>query len=267
MDALRSCGGSNPAGNCCMLAACTSFGGKVGVRQLLRGDSFRGTIWGPGAFGACARWGNSLFRRALPFSSRLGIPSTSGGYGTAGALLLRGPHRYGLVRTAQFCPRKTEAARLDATRREEEYHTVADYTHDWEYWIGPDGKFRYVSRSCHRISGYAAEEFLADPGLLERIAHPDDKDALIDHVRGELRPEEPLSLEFRIITRDGATRWIEHVCQPIHDARGQFVGRRASNRDATERKQSEETFLNWPRSWRAAATSSVSFRSIIGSST
>jgi light-regulated signal transduction histidine kinase (bacteriophytochrome) len=56
-----------------------------------------------------------------------------------------------------------------------------------------------------------------------------------DHATGE-----PCSLEFRIIHRDGTTRWIGHLCQPVFDARGCFLGRRGSNRDITGRKQAEQ---------------------------
>ena len=47
-------------------------------------------------------------------------------------------------------------------------------------------------------------------------------------------------MEFRIIHRDGTTRWIGHLCQPVFDAQGWFLGRRGSNRDITDRKQAEK---------------------------
>lgn len=59
-------------------------------------------------------------------------------------------------------------------RNEERFRTIAEYTFDWEYWRGPDGRFRYVSPFCQHITGYSAEEFMADPALLEKIVHPDD---------------------------------------------------------------------------------------------
>jgi len=39
---------------------------------------------------------------------------------------------------------------------------------------------------------------------------------------------------------DGSLRWIEHVCTPVFDGEGRYLGRRGSNRDATERKLAEE---------------------------
>ena len=54
------------------------------------------------------------------------------------------------------------------------------------------------------------------------------------------RPEE---LEFRIQTRTGETRWIGHVCQPVVGEDGTYLGRRASNRDVTARRQAAEERL------------------------
>ena len=50
-------------------------------------------------------------------------------------------------------------------------------------------------------------------------------------------------VQFRINTRDGQIRWIEHACQPVKDEQGNFIGFRASNRDITERKMAEEALI------------------------
>ncbi|GAI26662.1 unnamed protein product, partial [marine sediment metagenome] len=83
----------------------------------------------------------------------------------------------------------TEQRRMeDALRESEErYRTVADFTYDWEYWIGPDGDFRYISPSCERITGYRVDEFLRDPKLLDRIIHPDDYPVIAQHINGEFK--------------------------------------------------------------------------------
>lgn len=123
---------------------------------------------------------------------------------------------------------------------EERFRTVADYTYDWEYWRGANGDLLYLSPSCERITGYTAEEFTADAGLLLRIVHPDDRHLMEHHLLRENRQEQESALDFRIIRKDGGTLWIAHACQPVHAKDGNYLGRRASNRDITERKHLEQ---------------------------
>jgi PAS domain S-box-containing protein len=125
---------------------------------------------------------------------------------------------------------------------EEKYRKVADFTYDWEYWLAPDGKYIYVSPACERISGYQAEEYQKDPELLEKITHPDDKQRLAVHFHDVLRGKsDACELEYRIITRDGKERWISHACQEVFSHTNEYLGRRGSNRDITDRKRAEET--------------------------
>ncbi len=122
---------------------------------------------------------------------------------------------------------------------EEKYRTVADFTHDWEFWIGADDSILYCSPSCAKITGHTAAEFEGNAGLIRQLIHPDDQ-AKYDHHRHDvigLRKEN--ELEYRIIRADGSTRWISHVCQPVFDRHGKFAGSRGSNRDITERKALE----------------------------
>jgi PAS domain S-box-containing protein len=113
------------------------------------------------------------------------------------------------------------------------FRTIADYTYDWEYWIDPQGHLLYVSPACERITGYGPEAFMADSTLLATIVHPDDR-AIIERHLHHLSDSAPFSTEFRIRTRDGQERWIGHACQAVYDGAGEWLGRRASNRDITE---------------------------------
>jgi PAS domain S-box-containing protein len=127
---------------------------------------------------------------------------------------------------------------------EERFRTMAEFTHDWEYWADPHGNLLYVSPSCERISGYTVDEFLADNTLTTEIVHPDDRDRVHAHSMACLSDQYGAEhLDFRIVTRDGQTRWIGHVCQPVFDNENRWRGRRASNRDITERKQANEEIL------------------------
>jgi PAS domain S-box-containing protein len=154
-----------------------------------------------------------------------------------------------------FSPRKKELAAIfhvitagkdDESKlreRMEYFRTVANFTYDWEYWLDSNRRILYTSPSCERITGYQVGKFEQDPSLLERIVHPDDLSVYKRHSQEEGEKAEPLSLDFRIITAGGETRWINHACQRVHDAGGRPMGRRASNRDVTERRQMEQALL------------------------
>ncbi|HID30545.1 MAG TPA: PAS domain S-box protein [Desulfobacterales bacterium] len=124
---------------------------------------------------------------------------------------------------------------------EQRYRTVADFTHDWEYWLGPERNMLYVSPSCERITGYQPSEFLMrDQMRLMEIVHPEDREAVETHLTEEFESNVVHHIDFRIITRSGETRWISHYCQPVSGPAGEWLGRRASNRDITDRKGAEK---------------------------
>jgi len=120
------------------------------------------------------------------------------------------------------------------------YHTVADFSADWEYWQDAEQGFRYMSPSCEEITGYSREELTTDPLLLREMAFPEDRDIWDEHRRKFHDGCQAGSLEFRIVRRDGPVVWLHHVCRPIRDPQGRFLGTRVSNRDVSQRKAAEE---------------------------
>lgn len=143
-----------------------------------------------------------------------------------------------------------------ATREKEKadfYRTVADFTYDWEYWIDPEGVFRYISPSCERVTGYPPGAFMEDPDLLLRIVHPDDQGKIARHHIGRAVSEtDHAPIEFRIITAAGDIRWIAHACQPVFDGEGEFAGRRGSNRDVTDLKVAEDALGRYEKRFHLA---------------
>lgn len=123
--------------------------------------------------------------------------------------------------------------------QEFKFRTVADYTYDWEYWLGLEGEFLYISPSCERITGYAAGEFIANPKLIYEIMVPEDRRLMEAHI-ANIREDDHGTLDFRIMTKQGEMRWIAHGCQAVFGPDGRYLGRRANNRDITERKLAEE---------------------------
>ncbi len=140
-----------------------------------------------------------------------------------------------------------EAVAEYACSEEERYRIVADYAFDWEYWLGPDGRLRYMSPSCERITGYRSKEFEDDPRLLGRIVHEEDADSFHRHEdlvenASFSRDAAVCDVDFRIRRRDGEVRWMAHTCRSIYREDGSCLGLRASNRDITEQKRAEEGF-------------------------
>ncbi|MDR3518512.1 MAG: EAL domain-containing protein [Azospirillaceae bacterium] len=124
-------------------------------------------------------------------------------------------------------------------KSEQKYRVLADYSPNWEYWLAPDGTFLYVSPACFDVSGYAPQEFLEDKSLMAKMIHADDIDAWRkDNLDPQRLNASPLT--FRIRTRGGDERWIEHVSKPVFDRASQFLGRRGSNRDITDRRHVEQ---------------------------
>ncbi|MEI6207944.1 MAG: response regulator [Desulfuromonadales bacterium] len=124
---------------------------------------------------------------------------------------------------------------------EEKYRIVSDNTLDWEFWLDPTGVFVYTSPSCLQVTGISCDEFYRDPGLLLQVVHPDDREMFQEHRHAVTESYISVGcMKFRIIRTDGAVRWIEHICQPIINDDGVFLGNRGTNRDITERVQAEQ---------------------------
>ncbi|MEF3698581.1 PAS domain S-box protein [Desulfolutivibrio sp.] len=125
---------------------------------------------------------------------------------------------------------------------EEKFRTVADFTYDWEYWIAPDSQLVWMSPSCERVTGYTADDFLRSPELFRSIVHPEDVARYDQHLRTSLRGSNtPCDMDFRIVHKSGRIVWLNHTCTDIRRTDGASMGRRASNRDITDRKRAENS--------------------------
>jgi PAS domain S-box-containing protein len=138
---------------------------------------------------------------------------------------------------AEMDMRKEKEAELRAA--EFRFRTVAEFTQDWEYWETPEHTLRYCSPSCEGITGYSSKELVADPGLMERMIHPEDMEIWRDHRQDACTKSRAGIIQFRIRRKGGGIRWIEHACQPVLGEDGAYLGIRAGNRDVTARRDAE----------------------------
>ena len=127
---------------------------------------------------------------------------------------------------------------------EEKYRMIAETSNDWVYLIAPNGNAGFISPSCERLTGYSPQEFTNNPGLIREIIHHDDKEAIEHFTEISDNASDTYNMEFRIISKNGETRWITHSCRPVYNKEGVFSGRRGSNRDITQRKKAEEALIH-----------------------
>ncbi|MBI5382301.1 MAG: PAS domain S-box protein [Opitutae bacterium] len=133
--------------------------------------------------------------------------------------------------------RRTEQALRESEAR---YRAIAGYTMDCESWFDPEGRLRWINPSVERITGYSAEACMARPDYPVFLIYPGDRAYFT-----EIRAHTPLTgqiegLEYRIVRKDGAVRWISANWQQVLDDEGRSLGRRVSERDITQRKLSEQ---------------------------
>jgi PAS domain S-box-containing protein len=103
--------------------------------------------------------------------------------------------------------------------------------------IEPSVGFDYISPSIEQVTGYGAEDFYRDPGLLRSLIHEDDLPG-IDRTPEELRDDRGVLARWR--HRDGSLRWVEARSTGVPDENGKIIAREGIARDVTEQKRRDE---------------------------
>jgi PAS domain S-box-containing protein len=134
-------------------------------------------------------------------------------------------------------------SRVTTAPSDELYRVIADLTSDYLYVLRarPDGEVEreWSSDAFLQVTGYAAEEIDA-PGAWQRLIHPDDLPAALDHVERLLAGERHQA-EYRIVTRRGERRWLRDTGQPVRERPdGPVVRVYGAAQDVTAHKRGEE---------------------------
>lgn len=104
----------------------------------------------------------------------------------------------------------------------------------------------YISPQIERLLGYTPEEWIRDPDLWNRVTHPDDAAAAEAGASRAFRDGTPLSIEYRMIARDGRTVWVREEASLFRDERDAPKFWQGVYIDITELKRADEmknTFL------------------------
>lgn len=138
--------------------------------------------------------------------------------------------------------RMAESVRFNVERaRENEarFHAIADYTHDLEFWLSPEGKLLWVNPSVERMLGYTVSECMGQMNFPADVIHPDDRTAAEFQLRQALRGTSGQGYALRVCCKDGGHFWAVVNWQPIHDYSGIYQGIRASIHSIDDLKATE----------------------------
>jgi len=73
------------------------------------------------------------------------------------------------------------------------------------------------------VTGYAEEEYAAQPLLWLNMIHPEDRDVVLGQIAQLLRAETPLPIKHRFMHKDGSIRWARNTSVPVFDSEGRMV--------------------------------------------
>lgn len=120
---------------------------------------------------------------------------------------------------------------------EAHFRAVADCTYDWESWHGTDGRLIWVNPAVERLTGYSVAECHAMEDYPLALVLPDDRDSIAAILAAAREGSSGNDAEFRILHRDGSTRWAAVSWQPMSMPQQGRHGFRTSVRDTTERRK------------------------------
>lgn len=95
----------------------------------------------------------------------------------------------------------------------------------------------YVNPAFESFMGYPIEDLYADPQLLLRIAHPDDREGFAKMLLGR---DTGQRLLWRWIHRDGSIVWTEGKRRHIYDDSGKLIALESIVRNVTAQKEAEQ---------------------------
>lgn len=116
----------------------------------------------------------------------------------------------------------------------ERMHIIADLTSSLEFWYNVNGTYEYVSPSCTEVLGYEPRQFTHDGMQLESIVHEDYHDLFRSVRTSAYAGESGSDAEFRMYTKDGATKYLLMSWSPVVTRRGRHIGIRISLRDISD---------------------------------
>jgi len=128
-------------------------------------------------------------------------------------------------------------------RAEARYRTLVEELPLVTYVEQPNepGALIYVSPQTESLLGYSPAEWLAEPDLLVRLLHEDDRERVVaERARVLAGGESSWSLDYRLAARDGRTVWLHDEALVVQNEQGRRLYVQGFQVDVSARKHAEE---------------------------
>jgi diguanylate cyclase (GGDEF)-like protein/PAS domain S-box-containing protein len=126
-------------------------------------------------------------------------------------------------------------------KAEERYRTLVEQVPALIYvdLLDGVGSGGYTSPQAEAMLGYSLDEWAADPEFWVKLLHPEDRERVVaEHVWANENGES-LSLEYRMIAKDGRVVWLRDDSMILYDGASRPQHRQGVIVDITERKALE----------------------------
>ncbi|MBI5843101.1 MAG: PAS domain S-box protein [Deltaproteobacteria bacterium] len=113
-----------------------------------------------------------------------------------------------------------------------------------------DWTMQFVSEGAAALTGYAPEDLLFNRRIsYASIIHPDDRQMVWDEVVAALDEASPFTLEYRIVTANGKTKWVWERGCALMGPDGEVEALEGFISDVTSLKKAREEALRAKRDW------------------
>jgi PAS domain S-box-containing protein len=113
----------------------------------------------------------------------------------------------------------------------------------WETWGPPDNpakQVKFMSNQVEEMLGYPVEQWMTAPGLWPLIVHPDDRSRFVREATEIFASDKGFgSHQYRCLTKDGRTVWLESHASVIREKTCTPIGLRGVTIDITESKEAQ----------------------------
>ncbi len=156
-----------------------------------------------------------------------------------------------LMEDAIAAQARAEQAHAALLESEAKFRLLAENSSDCIFWLDLEEQFKYISPACVQLTGYPPDAFLKNSKLMNELVHEEDRDRYRHYLVSDSEDKTDY-LEFRIVHKDGAIRWVSHQNKAIHDESGVYLGKHGCHRDITAQKSMEQDLRDSEARFRVA---------------